>query len=146
MLSPSDQFALALQLASCFTMTGVILVIQLIHYPCFSQISRSSFTAFHAQHSSVLSLTAGPVMTVELFSALWLAQNGNPWLILNVLAVTLTWLITFFISVPSHNQLSQGFNQNAWEKLVQTNWLRTGLWSLRSLAFLVWLSVLLRTN
>jgi hypothetical protein len=48
--------------------------------------------------------------------------------------------VTFFISVPFHNRLAQGFDYIAIDGLVRTNWLRTLAWTARLtlLGFMLW--------
>ena len=140
-----DSFALPLHLFSCFFMTGVSLLIQLTHYPSFAQIDSSKFLEFHRQHSNALGILAGPAMAVELITAFWLASSTQTLWFLNALGVLALWAITFLISVPCHQTLSQGFNEAAWRRLVRTNWLRTAIWTLRSLALFVWLSLHLQS-
>lgn len=128
-------FAYPLQLISCFMMTGVIAVIQLIHYPSFLFIDRHQFENFHRQHTRALGFIAGPMMCLELLSGLALAFNGSFWWIFNLTIIVVLWIITFLISVPAHNLLSTGFNEKAWKRLMETNWLRTFLWVSRSVIF-----------
>ena len=40
---------------------------------------------------------------------------------------------TVALSVPAHNRLSQGFTTSAYERLVNTNWVRTVGWSARAI-------------
>lgn len=127
--------AYPLQLISCFIMTGVIAVIQLIHYPSFFYIDRSQFEVFHRKHTAALGFIAAPTMCVELFSGFALATSGNLWWILNFVVIVVLWLITFLVSVPAHNRLAAGFNESDGLRLVNTNWLRTLLWVGRSVAF-----------
>jgi hypothetical protein len=131
-----DSFVWTLQISSCFYMTGVISVIQWIHYPSFANIEREKFSAFHKKHINALGFIAGPAMVIELVTALWLTKSGNPFFILNALLVCLLWFITFFISVPLHNRLAENFDEPVWRKLLKTNYLRSFLWILRSLGFL----------
>ena len=140
MIFNPDGLAWASQVASCFYMTGVILVVQLIHYPSFSRIDKSHFVEFHNRHTQAMGWVAGPAMCVELVSAIWLACSGNGWCLINLLSVILLWCMTFAVSVPFHNRLANGFDKNSWESLTKTNWWRTGLWAIRSFAFLVVLS------
>ena len=135
----SDFAILAIHFAGCFYMTGVILVIQFIHYPCFAQIERSKFAQFHNGHSNALGWIAGPAMIVELLSALYIAREASSLAILNLCAVLLLWGITFLVSVPAHNRLARGFEEQAWHRLIGTNWFRTALWGLRSCSFLGWI-------
>lgn len=124
-----------LHFAACFFMTGVISVIQLIHYPCFAEIEPGKFAQFHARHSRALGWIAGPAMCVELATAIWLVKSGHAGWMLNLAAVAALWLITFGVSVPAHNRLATGFDLSAWQRLCRTNWLRSALWGARSLVF-----------
>ncbi len=135
-----DRLAWVLQIFSCFYMTGVILIIQRIHYPSFRMVDRKHFVEFHACHTQALGWVVGPVMCIELVTAFWLARSGNAWLVANLLGTILLWAITFAVSVPYHNRLTNGFDEKSWQGLKNTNWWRTSLWSLRSFAFLIFLS------
>jgi len=42
------------------------------------------------------------------------------------------WASTAFLQVPRHRAFGQGFDRSALERLVRSNWLRTGLWTARS--------------
>lgn len=137
-----DSIALSLQFISCAFMAGVIAVIQLIHYPSFVHINKDQFSEFHTKHTSALGFIAGPVMVVELVSAIWLAKGGQSGWIANLFAVLFLWYLTFFVSVPAHNILASGFKETAWKKLVITNWPRTAFWCIRAIIFSVWLLIL----
>jgi hypothetical protein len=54
--------------------------------------------------------------------------------------VLLIWAVTFFISVPFHNRLAQGFDYISIDGLVRTNWLRTLAWTARLalLSYMLW--------
>lgn len=134
----NSPIAFIAQFAACFFMTGVILVIQLTHYPSFKQIEKSEFLRFHYRHSAALGLIAAPAMIIELISALWLAYYSNIYLIANAGFVVSLWLITFLVSVPCHNRLSTGFDIDAWQRLVRTNWIRTFIWCARSVCLIIW--------
>lgn len=74
-------------------------------------------------------------MVLELGLAVWLAWQGRAlgaavWWALGL--VLLIWAATFFISVPFHNRLAQGFDYVAIDGLVRTNWLRTVAWTGRT--------------
>ncbi|RPD46251.1 hypothetical protein DNI29_14710 [Hymenobacter sediminis] len=117
-------------------LTGVIWTVQLVHYPGFAQADREAFISFHRQHSRRISwLVVGP-MVLELLLALALAWQGHElglcrwW---QLLLVVLVWAATFFISVPFHNRLAEGYDYVAIDGLVRTNWPRTLAWTLRAL-------------
>lgn len=120
------------QLILCFYLTGVIWLVQLVHYPCFAQINAGEFRAFHASHTRYLGYLVGPAMVGELLSAGALALSWRPLWVMNFLLVLALWGLTFFVSVPLHNTLAEGRNPRAIERLVRTNWLRTILWTTRA--------------
>ncbi len=125
----------------CFFLTGLIWVIQLLHYPSFSFVGADKFASFHAFHSLRISMIVMPTMTLELISSATLlyAERNRFWFSQSVL-VLFIWLCTAFLSVPIHNRLAFAANQSLMDRLVLTNWPRTLFWSARSLSMLYWLS------
>lgn len=124
-------------------LTGVIWTVQLVHYPGFAQAARETFPAFHQQHASRISWVVLAPMVLELGLAVWLAWQGRAlgqgvWWALGL--VLLIWAATFFISVPFHNRLAQGYDYVAIDGLVRTNWIRTVAWTVRTglLGHLLW--------
>lgn len=127
---------LSLQWVCCFYLTGVIWIIQLIHYPQFAFITEKDFARFHSRHTTVMGAVVGPAMIVELLTAVILCfQKDGVWII-NLVGVVIIWIVTFFSSVPSHNRLSAGKDLGEIHKLVRANWIRTAIWTTRSLIFL----------
>jgi hypothetical protein len=79
-------------------------------------------------------------MTIELATSGILAFTSAQfagWNMFGFAVVALIWLVTFFVQVPLHNQLSDGYDESTVHKLINTNWIRTALWSLKSLSSLV---------
>ncbi|MGI9470789.1 MAG: hypothetical protein ACR2NZ_04615, partial [Rubripirellula sp.] len=54
----------------------------------------------------------------------WAAITG-------LVLIVLIWLSTAFLQVPCHQQLSNGFDEAAYRRLVSSNWIRTALWTAR---------------
>ena len=128
-------FLFFLNVISAFLLTGVIWTIQLVHYPSFHFIDKLSFTNFHNFHERRISIIVMPLMLIELITSIALYIH-NMWSIifaLNLLIVGLIWCSTFFVQVPIHSILSEKKDKNLIEKLVNTNWIRTFLWSIRML-------------
>jgi hypothetical protein len=127
---------------TCFFLTGLIWTIQLVHYPSFAFVDPKLFSEFSSFHGFRISLIVVPLMVIELITAgmlLGLHEGGGKNLFtLNLIMVGLIWASTFFLSVPLHTKLSQGYDKSSIELLVLTNWPRTIIWSLRS-ASLMWL-------
>ncbi|HEX9001355.1 MAG TPA: hypothetical protein VGB07_15725 [Blastocatellia bacterium] len=127
--------------AATLMMTGLIWFVQIVHYPLFGQVGKSGFALYEASHSSLTTLVVMPLMLIELLTAfLLVAQKPVDasafWLVAGLLLIGVIWLATFFLSVPQHNILSRGFDEQAHRTLVLTNWIRTVAWSARSLILL----------
>lgn len=127
------QLSILLSLISSFYMCGVIWLIQMIHYPSFLLISPSSFIEFHHKHTTAMSILVGPVMVIEFISAiLWVSLDRSVATYSNLGLVIALWILTFFVSVPLHNQLADQFDVSVIEKLILTNWPRTILWTAKA--------------
>ncbi len=119
-------------------MTGVIWVIQLVHYPLFDAVSPEQFVNFEMRHSYWITWVVLPPMVTELLTAgilIWRPPSFlSVWSIWAMAVLTVgTWASTFFLSVPQHQKLTQGFDANAHALLVHTNWVRNVCWTLQSL-------------
>jgi hypothetical protein len=127
-------------LAVSLYMTGLIWFVQVVHYPLFGAVPPPDFSAYEARHQSLTTWVTAPPMLAELgLSAAYLLARPASTLVWLAAALTLLlWASTFFLQVPLHGRLSQGFELEAWRSLVASNWLRTSAWTLRS-ALLLWL-------
>lgn len=140
---------LILQILTTLFMTGLIWFVQVVHYPLFDQVGTSGFAIYEQRHSLLTTWVVLPPMTLELVTAgllLWYRPSFIPgWsLYLGLSLVLLIWASTFFLQVPQHGILAQGFDPQAHFRLVTSNWLRTVLWSMRSLLVCFWLWRLLQ--
>lgn len=130
-----------LNIASTFFLTGVIWVVQLVQYPSFAFIDPNSFTKYHDDYRFWITPVVAPPMLAELLTAILLAfytpENIDSRLIWLALILTLlVWASTFLLQVPLHEKLARGFDPETHRRLVTTNWIRTVLWSARSLLVL----------
>lgn len=141
-----SEYVLKTQIFTSFFMTGLIWLIQVVHYPLMAHVSEASFSTYHAYHSRLISLIVMPVMLLELISFVLLYVGEVPLRKVDLVALgmplLLIWLTTAFLSVPAHNELTSGFNESAHQKLVNTNWIRTIAWSLKSLYLLRFIKIL----
>lgn len=124
-------------------MFGVITLVQVVHYPLFDHVGKAGFAAYEAAHTRLITYVVFPPMAVELLAALalvvWRPAAVAPWMAWVGLAlVGVIWLSTAFLQVPQHQTLAQGFDARAHALLVQTNWIRTVAWALRS-GLVVWM-------
>lgn len=135
--------------AATLMMTGLIVFVQVVHYPLFDRVGRDGFARYAADHSSLTTLVVGPLMLLEAGTALALALRPPPgvpaaWCWLGLALVLVIWLATAFLSVPQHGVLAGGFDARAHATLVATNWVRTLAWAVRSALVLAMLQRMLR--
>ena len=114
-------------------MTGLIWLIQVVHYPSFRFAPAENFDQFHLFHSNRITWIVLPMMSLELLTALFLAYRLHGLWLLNFGFVILIWLLTVLVSVPLHKKLTNLKNDDTIKSLVRTNWLRTAAWTLKSL-------------
>lgn len=136
---------LLLHTAATLAMLGVILIVQVVHYPLFRLVGASTYAQYQAEHMRRITWIVGPLMTAELGTAAWLAWAPPPgvpaWQTITGLAlVLLLWGTTALVQVPLHSRLTDGFDPAAHRRLVRSNWLRTGTWGLRA-ALVLWMCV-----
>lgn len=123
-----------LHLVLCCFMSGLIWIIQLVHYPSFHFIDKKDFVHFEFFHTKWITVIVMPIMIMEAITqlaTLWL----SPTLINGIAAIflLLIWLTTFFFSVPAHQKLASEKDDIVIDKLIHTNWIRTLLWSARAI-------------
>ncbi len=140
---PLSTLMLLLNFVATLFMTGVIWYVQIVHYPLFSRVGPASFREYEALHANLTTAVVLLPMLIELITALYLCyERPNAVSALEAFAgaamLGVIWLSTMFIQVPKHTLLSMGFDEKVHQALVATNWIRTVLWSLRSV-LLTWL-------
>ena len=138
-------FIFLLNLVLAFIAVGLIWTIQLVHYPSMRFIPKERFVEYHNFHSVRISFLAIPLMVTELGTSLILFyQNYNNAVqtifLINLVIVALIWLSTFLIQVPLHNALSKEKQSEKLSKLICTNWIRTILWTARSILMILFLA------
>lgn len=131
-----------LQLVVTLVMTGVIWIVQVVHYPLFARVGIETFAIYHAEHSRLISFIVIPLMLIEAGTAAWTAIERPlfvpAWAAWTGLAlVGVVWGSTFLGQMPLHESLSRGFEPTAHVALVNGNWIRTGAWTARSALLLV---------
>lgn len=134
---PVEAALLAVHAGCSFAMFGVIWLIQLVHYPAFAFVERERFPEFHRLHCRNTGVVVVPLMCGELITGLSLALLAPTVFLLPGLLILIAWLSTFLLQVPCHAGLEAGFNQEAHQTLVRTNWIRTIAWSARAAFLLV---------
>lgn len=111
-------------------MTGVIWIIQVVHYPLFARVGVAGYAAYQTAHMRLITWVVGPVMLLELVSGVgWWWFGGGGVALLDLGALALIWASTALLQVPAHERLLERFEPGAHRRLVGTNWIRTILWS-----------------
>lgn len=129
----------AVQAACTLAMTGVIWMVQIVQYPGFARVGPSAFPAFHNHHCRRIGWLVGVLMPLELLTGIALAWWGEPaWFWRVMLAALLAiWASTAFLQGPLHGRLAtEGPRPELIHRLVAGNWIRTVLWTARSLGLL----------
>ncbi len=131
-----NNFVLLGHLIFTSIMTGVIWVIQIVHYPSFHFIEKELYTAFQKFHMNKISIIVIPIMLAELITGMMLfldKSSKSPFLIVSFVILVLIWLITGVFFSKAHNELMTGYQELVVNQLVAMNWIRTLLWTLRLL-------------
>lgn len=115
-------------------MTGLIWLVQFVHYPLMASVSAERFVAFEKSHQRRISPIVAPAMLAEAATAALLVYttSAKPFFVVNMGLIALLWLSTALLQMPQHRRLEQGFDAKVHRRLVATNWLRTVIWSARS--------------
>ena len=138
-----DRLMFLTHVGATLAMTGMIWFIQVVHYPLLQCVGPSSFAAYEAAHVRATIRVAVSVMVVELGSG-WalLFWRWRPpgvslsQVIIGLVLLGVVWLSSMMLQVPQHAALERGFDPAAHRRLVTTNWIRTVVWSARSLLVL----------
>ena len=140
-----------LNLLSTVMMCGIIWIIQWLHYPLFAHVGEASFQQYEILHRNWISPIVGPLMLIELGTAVLLvlqrSEGISPllcWIGLGLVGII--WLSTFFIQVPLHNQITLNYDGEAIQALVRSNWIRTIAWTLRTGLLMYMLRKMLSTS
>lgn len=133
-----------LQLASTLFLTGVVWFVQVVHYPLFAEVGAEDFPAYERVHAQLTTWVVAPVMLVEIGTAFWLLafpsrEIPRRGLWVGLVLLVGIWASTFLLQVPAHAALERGFDADTHHRLVSTNWIRTVLWTGRSLILLAML-------
>lgn len=125
------------------SLTGLIWVIQVVHYPTFHWIKEDDYISYAVFHTNRITYVVAPLMIAELFLALrlfFMKDLAMHWILLLVGLTLLVWASTFFLQVPLHGVLAIKKDGAAIERLIHTNWIRTMTWSLKAtvLGYILW--------
>jgi hypothetical protein len=117
---------------------GLIWVVQIVQYPLFKEIPEKSFPEYESDYQVKITYLVMPTMICELVTGIMLLVLDSVHLtrtiqISNLLMIIITWISTAMIQVPCHKRLLEAFNSDVHRRLVRSNWIRTLVWTARSL-------------
>ena len=117
---------------------GIILMTQFVNYPLLDSYNENFHTT-HQNYMKRMGYVAGPIMVLEflIISFLFLSNFENKVIAAMFLITCLIWLSTFLIQVPVHQGLTNRKEKKLIQKLINTNWIRTILWSVKLVLSLI---------
>ena len=130
---------LVVHAATTWFMVGLIWTVQLVHYPLFASVGKDSFNDFEARHTrrigALLTIPA-PAEIATGAALVWSRPTSVPlWLVLaSGAALAVIWVMTALVHAPLHSRLSREPEPGDVDRLVRSNWWRTGLWTARGAA------------
>ena len=134
-------------------MTGIIWFVQIVHYPLFRHIGSADFLGYEAEHATRTGWVVGPLMCLELVTSvllLWArwrpaeVSEASAWLGAGLVGII--WMSTAFLQVPLHNRLTSGFDLQAVDRLIATNWIRTLAWTARTYVVMLWTARMIQSS
>jgi len=133
-----DILILLVNTAATWFMTGLIWFVQIVHYPLFDAVGSAEFQAYAEKHRHLTSVVVFMPMITEITSAFLLAilwKRSDSWLLWLCFALVVgIWISTATCSIPCHAKLcGTGYSASTHHWLVLSNWMRTLLWTTRSL-------------
>ena len=118
-----------------FWMMTVIWFVQIVHYPLFLYVPKIARVQYSQKHQQWISIIVMPAMLIELVTLLLLGNSlsYNMYWIIMLVSMIIIWSSTFFVQVPCHNQLLIDPQDIFIKRLVNSNWVRTIFWTLKTI-------------
>ena len=121
-------------LTSAAFMSGVLWLVQIVHYPLLGEVSDAAIREISSRHQKLITRVVGPIMVIEAVSSLFvlvLHPNQGLYLVFAAMALlVVAILVTMLQAIPLHSQIAKG-NSHLIPRLIRINWARTTAWSLR---------------
>lgn len=124
---------MALELANLILaayMTGVMWIVQVVHYPLFAAVGDAQWPAYEAAHRRRITVVVGPAMLAQpLVAAAVLAARPDPLAGANLVLTATLLLSTVVVFGPLHDRLQAGLDAREHRRLLRNNVLRAAGWS-----------------
>ena len=123
-------------LAATVFMAGVILFVQVVHYPLMACVGAAEFVGYQSQHTTRTGWVVVPPMLLEMACGVWLVLvPGDPehraLAVLGLVLLSVVRASTAVFQAPAHGRLLHGFDARVHRTLVRINWIRTLAWMAR---------------
>jgi hypothetical protein len=119
---------------------GIVWFVQVIQYPLFSEVGAEQFQQYESAYTQRAGWLIAPLMLLELAACFiwvfWANRSSRMSMMLSLLALIGIWLSTFFVQVPLHTQLQQGWDSNTANELITSNWMRVILWTVKAIVWI----------
>lgn len=117
-------------------MAGLIVFVQVVHYPLMAQVGDVSFVQYEHAHATRTGWVVIPPMMAELATAVWIfagasGQGIRALALSGLLLLAVIWTSTAVFQAPAHGRLMRGFDGEVHRWLVRSNWIRTLAWVAR---------------
>lgn len=127
---------LCIHAALTISLTGIIWFSQIVHFPLYRKI-KDGFGQYEKMHIRRSGYLFGPIMLLEFITGVFIFgwASGNSFSAItsiNLTLLILIWVSTLLFQVTQHQKLSIRFSTKWHNILVHSNWVRTILWSARS--------------
>jgi len=114
-------------------LVGFIWLVQLSIYPQLDLLLRHApeiWHQTHQRHCGLMGFFAGGPMIIQLVTCVacgYMLGDAVSWTLVGL--VVITWVSTFFWSVPCHDKLGKYADPAISRQLLNSNWLRTIVWT-----------------
>ncbi len=137
---------LVIQVTATWFMIGLIWMVQLVHYPLFRTVGAGAFADYESAHTARMGRLLIAPAGIEVVSAaalVWYRPEGVSLgiVVLSGAILAAIWVTTALVQAPLHRQLMSGYDRAVVDRLVRTNWWRTGAWTLRGFLVAAMLSM-----
>jgi hypothetical protein len=111
-------------------MSGVIWLVQVVHYPLFAAVGAPQWTAYEAAHRRRITVVVGPPMLAQpLVAGALLAARPGVAAALNLALTAGLLLVTVVVFGRLHGRLERAWSPAAHRRLLRLNALRAVAWT-----------------
>jgi hypothetical protein len=129
-IAPDDGLLLARHLVD-FGLALVAWVVQAVIYPSFRWSDAETFPDWHARYTRAISWFVVPLMFGQAFLVIEDAvRSPNVASLSSATLVAAGFLLTFFLAVPAHRELSSGKASGPIQRLLRVNLVRAVAWTI----------------